>query len=76
MAGWKGFWESHRCETRCSLLHGNYVGHKRLMERLKADPTGASCRKTLASFEGRSDFRAGTADARMLGVIAAECCRG
>lgn len=75
MAGWKGFWRSHRCADRCHLLHGNYVGHKRLMETLKQDPTGASCHAVVRSYRGTRDFRNGSADARMLDVIGSSCCR-
>ena len=76
MAGWKGFWERHECATPCHLLHGNYVGHKRFMESLKEDPTGASCRDVIARYR-RTDkaFRPGTADARMLDVVERTCCR-
>ena len=34
MAGWPHFWERHRCATPCHLLHGNYVGHKKVSPRL------------------------------------------
>jgi hypothetical protein len=75
MAGWAGFWERHRCPGRCSLLHGNFLSHKRLMESLKADPSGRTCRSTIGKYRGDRDFRKGTADARMLDVIDHTCCR-
>ena len=76
MAGWRGFWAAHACASPCHLLHGNYVGHKRLMESLKQDPTGAQCAATVRRYR-RADhaFRPGTADARMLDVIEHTCCR-
>ena len=75
MASWPHFWERHRCDSPCYLLHGNYVGHKRLMESLKQDPAGKRCREIVASYRGDRSFRAGTADARMLDVIDKTCCR-
>ena len=76
MAGWPHFWERHRCATPCHLLHGNYVGHKKLMESLKADPTGQSCVATVRRYrQTERAFRPGTADARMLNVIERTCCR-
>jgi hypothetical protein len=52
------------------------VGHKKLMESLKADPSGAACAQTVRRFR-RQDraFRPGTPDARMLDVIEQTCCR-
>ena len=76
MAGWKGFWERHRCEMRCALLHGNFASHKRFMEALKQDPSGASCRATVQRYRSDKAFKPGTADARMLDVVDRTCCRG
>ena len=50
MAGWKGFWKAHRCAEPCALLHGNFANHKKFMEALKEDPTGASCRAVVRRF--------------------------
>ena len=75
MAGWPGFWERHKCEMRCSLLHGNFASHKRFMESLKRDPTGASCHATVRGYRTDKAFKRGTADARMLDVIDRTCCR-
>lgn len=75
MASWRGFWERHRCDMRCSLLHGNFASHKKFMEALKSDPTGASCRQTVQRYRGDKDFRQGTPDARMLDVVDRTCCR-
>jgi hypothetical protein len=75
MAGWPHFWRDHQCDAPCNLIHGNFVGHKRFMESLKADPGGASCKRVVAQYK-RSDraFRPGSADARMLDVIDRTCC--
>lgn len=73
MANWAGFWDRHRCSSRCYLLHGNYVGHKKFMESLKQDPTGRSCGATVNRYRGI--FPRGSADARMLDVVARECCQ-
>ena len=75
MADWKGFWERHRCSGPCSLLHGNYLGHKPFMESLKEDPTGRSCHQTVARYRGSRKFRLGSADAKMLDIIDQTCCR-
>merc|ERR1712216_418472 len=75
MANWKGFWRDHKCEMRCSLLHGNFAGHKKLMEALKQDPTGASCRTVVQRYRTNPSFPRGSADARMLDVIDQTCCR-
>jgi hypothetical protein len=75
MAGWPGFWRSHRCAERCRLLHGNFLSHKRLMESLKADPSGRTCRATVERYRGDKDFKRGSADARMLDMIDRSCCR-
>ena len=75
MAGWRGFWDRHRCDGRCSLLHGNFADHKRFMESLKQDPTGRSCLQTVARYRGDRAFRPGTPDARMLDVVANTCCK-
>ena len=76
MAGWPGFWEANRCESPCHLLHGNYVGHKKLMESLKSDPTGGSCRETVRKYRAQvAAFRDGTADGRMLKLVGDNCCR-
>ena len=61
----------------CALLHGNFANHKKFMEALKEDPTGASCRAVVRRFR-RNDhlFRDHTPDARMLDMVGAKCCRG
>ena len=75
MAGWPHFWRDHACDSPCNLIHGNFVGHKKLMESLKSDPTGGTCKQVVAQYK-RSEraFRPGTADARMLDVIERTCC--
>ena len=75
MARWPGFWRSHRCAEPCLLLHGNYVNHKAVMEALKQDPTGASCRAVVRRFRKTEHlFRDGTPDARMIDMVGAKCC--
>ena len=75
MAGWRGFWRSNRCSEPCQLLHGNYVNHKKLLEALKQDPTGASCRAVVRRFRKTEPlFRDGTPDARMIDMVGAKCC--
>ena len=75
MAGWRGFWRSNRCSEPCQLLHGNYVNHKKILEALKQDPTGASCRAVVRRFRKTDTlFRDGTADARMIDMVGAKCC--
>ena len=76
MAGWPRFWRWHACGSPCRLLHGNFVGHKRFVEHLKAAPSGASCSAVVASHRATdATFRNGTADARMLDVVARTCCK-
>ena len=75
MAGWRGFWRSNRCSEPCQLLHGNYVNHKKLLEALKQDPTGASSRAVVRRFRKTETlFRDGTPDARMIDMVGAKCC--
>ena len=75
MAGWRGFWRSNRCSEPCQLLHGNYVNHKKILEALKQDPTGASCRAVVRRFRKTETlFRDGTPDARMIDMVGAKCC--
>ena len=49
---------------------------KKLMESLKADPTGEQCAATVQRYRATErTFRKGTADARMLDVVEHTCCR-
>ena len=75
MAAWRGFWQSHRCDERCSLLHGNYLQHKKLMESFKADPTGRGCTSTVKQYRGDVNFKPRSGDAAMLDMIEGTCCR-
>ena len=51
-------------------------GHKKFMEALKADPSGTTCRATVARHRKTvTEFRDGTADGRMLDMVSASCCR-
>ena len=74
MAGWPGFWERHACDSRCNLLHGNYVGHKKFMEALKHDPSGRTCAKTVRDARVRDPAFRPKADAKMLDVVE-QCCK-
>ena len=76
MAGWPHFWRDHTCITPCHLLHGNYVGHKKFMEALKADPSGRQCKAIVQRQRATEKiFRPGTADAKMLDIVENTCCR-
>lgn len=75
MAGWRGFWDRHRCDRRCHLLHGNGIAAKSIMLAMRSDPSGARCAAIVDGLRLDARFRRGTPDGRMLELVGKTCCR-